>query len=145
MSVLKDAIPLSSNPMKKLLIAAGTLLSALALVPPTASAQDYTYDCLCLYSDPNGACIEYTCDAYQRNRRSSYYNNNSGCSYGNTYGNNYGCGNQYNNNYNSRYRMYNNNNYYDGRSNYDYYYNYSNRSPTRRYYNQYYDYPMYYY
>ncbi|MDD5751625.1 MAG: hypothetical protein PHS73_03855 [Candidatus Peribacteraceae bacterium] len=119
--------------MKKLLIAAGTIVSLLSFAP-LASAQDYTYDCLCRYSSPSGACLEYTCDAYQRSRRSSYYDD---CRY-----DSYGC----NSSYNRSYRSYNSYNSYDGRSDYDWYYSrYSNTSPYRRYSNQYYDYPMYYY
>jgi len=137
---MMDPIPLPSTPMKKLLIAVGTILSALTLMPLSAQAQDYTYDCLCLYSGPNGACIQYTCDAYQRASNYNNYNNYNNCRGGGSYGYDYGCNNS---NYN---RSYSNNNYYDGRSNYDWYYNrYSNRSPIRRYNNQYYDYPTYYY
>ncbi|ALM09896.1 MAG TPA: hypothetical protein DEB30_02505 [Candidatus Peribacter riflensis] len=57
--------------MKKLLLISATLLPLLFLASK-AHAQDYSYDCLCLFSDPNGTCREYTCDAYERR---SYYNN----------------------------------------------------------------------
>lgn len=130
--------------MKKLLLAIGTLLP-LALLAPAAHAADYSYDCLCLYSDSRGTCVQYTCDSYQR---PSYYRggcdryrSDSGCRYG--YDNRYGYNNNYGyyNNYN-----YSNSQYYDSRYNYDWYYRrYTGNSPSRRYYNQYYDAPMYYY
>lgn len=137
--------------MKKFLLSAGAALALLSLIP-VASAQDYSYDCTCLYASPNGSCMEYTCDSYQR--RPSYYNDsyyNDSCDprY------DYGCDNSYNNDY------YNNNNYYDGYSRPTYNYdsssyneynsswtirrNTSSRSPYRRYLDPYYDDQMYYY
>ncbi|MFH1444765.1 MAG: hypothetical protein ABIG34_05275 [Candidatus Peregrinibacteria bacterium] len=132
--------------MKKLLISTFALLPLL-LLAPRAQAQDYTYDCLCLYSDPRGTCREYTCDAYQARRGS--YNNNRVCD--GRYGTNCGSGGTYRPRYwNSSNQYYNNssNQYYNNSNDYNWYYNrYSARPSYYNYpnYNNYqYDYPYYY-
>ncbi|OIO54878.1 hypothetical protein AUJ46_02080 [Candidatus Peregrinibacteria bacterium CG1_02_54_53] len=116
--------------MKKLLLSTLALLP-LALTAPRAQAQDYSYDCLCLYSDPRGTCREYTCDAYQTRRRSYYnYNNNRVCD--GRYGTN--CG--YNDTYRPRYWN-SSDSYYDSRYDYDWYYRRYTTQPN------YYNYPNY--
>lgn len=114
--------------MKKLLLLTVGIFPLLVLAQG-AHAQNYRYDCLCLYSDPGGTCREYTCDAYRTNRRSSYYYGNSNNYCDNRYDD---CGNYYRPRYwNSTYQ------YYDRGSNYDWYYN---RYNTRA---SYYNYPSY--
>ncbi|MDD4628279.1 MAG: hypothetical protein PHE68_02690 [Candidatus Peribacteraceae bacterium] len=134
--------------MKKFLLSAGATFSLLCLAPAAYASQNYTYDCTCLYASPNGSCMEYTCDGYQR--RSTYRNDYCDYRY------NYNCNDSYYNNYNNDYYY---DNYDDGyRSNYDYG-RYNNtyrssswsirrttsRSPYRRYLDPYYDDQMYYY
>lgn len=136
--------------MKKLLLSALVLLPLLILVVPRAHAQSYTYDCLCLFSEPGGTCVEYTCNAFRN--RNTYY--------GNQYYGNQNCDDRYTSNcsssyyrsntyYQPRYRTSNDNNYndyYDTRYNSDWYSRrYTNRS---NYYNNndnsYYNTPYYY-
>ncbi|MDD5103485.1 MAG: hypothetical protein PHX93_03735 [Candidatus Peribacteraceae bacterium] len=127
--------------MKKLLLATLGLLPLLFLAQG-AHAQNYSYDCLCLYSDPNGTCREYTCDAYQT-RRPAYYNN---------YNYNRNCNSQYSNcgnypvtgtyrprywNSSSQYYSNNSNQYYNNTNDYNWYYNRYNTQPS------YYNYPNY--
>jgi hypothetical protein len=135
---------------KKLLIAIGTLLPLLILIPK-AEAQNYSYDCMCLYAAPNGACMQYTCDSY---RTSRYRYDYDSCSYGNRYVYSTRCGSRYYPTYydNDRYDYGGYRYPYDGRysnsyyNDYDWYYSrYGNRSPYRRYYDPYYDSSMYYY
>lgn len=61
--------------MKRLLLS--TALLSLAILAPKAFAQDYTYNCICLFSEPNGTCVEYTCDARMVNAR--YYQSGYDC------------------------------------------------------------------
>lgn len=120
------------------------LLLPLVFLAPGVSAQSYTYDCICLYSDARGTCVEYTCDAYRRSSRydDGYCDGRRYDRYCDSYSNN--------NDYNSVYRSsYYNSSYYDSRYNDDWYYRrYTGRSG---YYNRrssydrtYYDTPYYY-
>lgn len=119
--------------MKKILLLIVGLLPLL-LLAPGAKAQNYTYDCLCLYSDPRGTCREYTCDAF-RSRRPAYYNyNNDSRRCGSRY--DYSCGNSYSSTYRPRYWN-TSGQYYDSRYNEDWY---SRRYTTRP---SYYNYPAY--
>ncbi|MFH0851843.1 MAG: hypothetical protein V1876_03790 [Candidatus Peregrinibacteria bacterium] len=116
--------------MKKLLLLGLGLFPLLMLVPG-AHAQSYSYDCLCLYSDPRGTCREYTCDAYRNNRQSYYY-----------YGNNRNCNSRYDNcgyypTTGTAYRP----RYWNSSSQY---YNYNNSSDYNWYYNRYSARPSYY-
>lgn len=134
--------------MKKLLIATGALLGLLALTP-IASAQDYTYNCLCLFADPSGTCAEYTCDAHERPSYSRYYD------YGNDCGRYSNCGYRpyyaepsvYRTIGSSTYSNYYNDNYYNNGYDYsnDWYSRRYGSTRLRRYSNPYYDAPMYYY
>ncbi|MDO8468393.1 MAG: hypothetical protein Q7S29_01395 [Candidatus Peribacter sp.] len=122
--------------MKKLLFAALGLLPLL-LLAPAAHAQSYTYDCLCLYSDPNGTCREYTCDAFQNSRRSYYDNDRScgsrydNCDYYPTTGTVYR--QRYWNSSSQYYNNYSNQQYYNNSNDYNWYYNRYNTQPS--YYN----------
>lgn len=124
--------------MKKLLLSSLILLPFI-VIAPRAYAQSYTYDCLCLFSEPGGTCVQYTCDAYRR--RNTYYGNqyygNQNCdgrydrycsssNYRPTYRNPYSSSTYYNNSYNNSYG-----------SNYNGYYRQYTNQPT------YYDYPSY--
>ncbi|MDD4287829.1 MAG: hypothetical protein PHO20_01565 [Candidatus Peribacteraceae bacterium] len=126
--------------MKKFLLSGLSLLPLLFLTPG-AHAESYSYDCLCLYSDPRGTCREYTCDAYRNDRR-SYYNNG----YSNCNNRRYNYNDCSNSTYRSRY--WNSSSQYYGNSNdYNWYYNrYNSRSNYYNYpsYNDDYNYPYYY-
>lgn len=111
--------------MKKLLLSALAVLPLL-LLAPGARAQDYTYNCLCLYSDPRGVCREYTCNAYQNSRASYYGNRYCDDRYGN-------CGYSPSS---SRYWS-TSSQYYDSRYDYDWYYRRYTVRPS------YYNYPSY--
>jgi len=133
--------------MKKFLLSIGIAAGTLALVP-VAFAQDYTYDCTCLYASPNGSCMEYTCDTYRRRSyyNDSYYNYNDSCDSRYDYGCNDSDYRNYDNNNYNYYRPYNNNSYYNGNSSsWTIRRNTSYRSPYRRYLDPYYDDQMYYY
>jgi len=174
---------LPSHRMNKPLIAIGTLLSLFALSPialagnytrgSAGRSQNYTYDCVCLFSDPNGSCQQYTCDAYQTSSRSNQRNSyNTGYQNGSTYYNSNNCNSYYNGcdtnqpvyrspyitsgvvspYYNTSYNGSNNcgiSGAYYGSTPCDYQWSdaryTSPGTPMRRYYQQTYDAPMYYY
>jgi hypothetical protein len=122
--------------MKKLLLTGFGILPLLFLAQGV-QAQSYSYDCLCLYSDPRGTCREYTCDAYRNSRRSYDYGRSCNDRYDD-------CG------YNTyRPRYWNSYQYNDSGYNYNWYYNrYNSRASYYNYptYNDYdrYGYPYYY-
>jgi len=132
--------------MRKLFLL--SLLLPLALLAPKALAQDYSYDCLCLYSEPNGTCVEYTCDAYSRNAR--YYQEGYGCDTRYDRSCNYGSTSRrrtYRPTYRTEPNYNSSGNYYDSRYDYDWYYRrYTGRSNNNNnYYDRsYYDTPYYY-
>jgi len=135
--------------MKKLFLSTAFLLP-LALLTPKAFAQNYTYDCLCLYSEPGGTCVEYTCDAYRSNN-SRYYQGGYGCN--SRYDNNCNSGSLYrpiyrnsmNQYYNSQYYNNPSSQYYDTRYDYDWYYRrYTGRNNNNYYDSSYYNTPYYY-
>ncbi|MDD5041271.1 MAG: hypothetical protein PHX87_03290 [Candidatus Peribacteraceae bacterium] len=123
--------------MKKLLLL-GLGILPLLLLAPGAHAQNYSYDCLCLYSDPRGTCREYTCDAYRTARR-SYYNDYRSCDgrYDNC--NYYPTNSTYRPRYWNSSNQYYDNSYYNSYNSNDYnwYYNRYNSRPS------YYNYPAY--
>jgi len=147
--LIEDHIPPSIHHsiMKKFLLTSLGLLPLL-FVASGVHAQNYTYNCLCLYSDPRGTCREYTCDAYRNNRRSyynnSYYNNDS-------YYNN-GSNDCYRNQYNdcqvystNQQRYWNSSSqYYNNSNDYNWYYNRYNSNPSYYNYPSYNNYPYYY-
>lgn len=181
--IMIPSFPHSPSRMKKLLLAIGTLVSLVAFVPLTsamgpgyvrrASVPNYSYDCVCLFSDPSGTCQEYTCDAWQnrQNYGYGYYYGNSSRSRG-AYSRN-SCGGSstwcnanvvpvyqtqyattgvvspyYNNYYNANGNCSSSGLYY-GSTSCDYQWSSarytSPNTPLRRYYQPYIDAPMYYY
>lgn len=134
--------------MKKLLLTLSAVLPLLAFAIP-AHAQSYTYDCLCLFSEPGGTCVEYTCDASRR--RNTYYGNQY---YGGQYYGNQNCDGRYDRYcsssyyrpttyYQPRYRD-SSSTYYDSRYNYDWYSRRYTGRPSYYYDRSSYDTPYYY-